>query len=171
MKQSERSKHWMEDALLQLMEQKNYSKITVKDITEKAGVSRLTFYRNFESKEDILKFHFECIFQNYENTLKKNIFSIREGVRQCFTYWKNLSKEILLLKKNNLTGVMFAPFDEYARRVLALGNQEDYYSDIQITFVIGGLFQTMLRLSSAEDWSVDEVTNAIMELIPENKPK
>ncbi len=44
-------------ALLLLMEQKNYNKITVTDITKKAGVSRMSFYRHFNSKDDVL---FKC---------------------------------------------------------------------------------------------------------------
>lgn len=44
-------------AMLLLMEQKSYDKITVTDITKKAGVSRMSFYRNFDSKDDVL---FKC---------------------------------------------------------------------------------------------------------------
>lgn len=42
-------------ALLLLMEQKNYQDITITDITKKAGVSRMAYYRNYASKEDILR--------------------------------------------------------------------------------------------------------------------
>ncbi len=50
MKQSERSKKWIEEALFVLLKQKPFSKITITDITKKAGVARLTFYRNFAKK-------------------------------------------------------------------------------------------------------------------------
>ena len=42
------------EALLILMESKPFARITVMELTEKAGVGRVTFYRNFESKEEVL---------------------------------------------------------------------------------------------------------------------
>ena len=36
------------------MEQHSYDQITVTDITKKAGVSRMSFYRHFDSKDDVI---------------------------------------------------------------------------------------------------------------------
>lgn len=41
-------------ALLKLIYIKPLSSITVSELCEKGGVSRMTFYRNYDSKEDIL---------------------------------------------------------------------------------------------------------------------
>ena len=45
----------IETALLFFMETKELSQITVSELVKKAGVSRNAFYRNYKSKEDILK--------------------------------------------------------------------------------------------------------------------
>lgn len=45
-------------ALTLLMEQKDFASITITDIAKKAGVSRMTYYRTYSSKEDILIQHF-----------------------------------------------------------------------------------------------------------------
>lgn len=42
-------------ALLKLMKTMSFEEITVTDITKKAGVSRMAYYRNYESKIDILE--------------------------------------------------------------------------------------------------------------------
>ena len=42
-------------ALTDLMSQKDYASITITEITQKAAVSRMTYYRNYSSKEDILR--------------------------------------------------------------------------------------------------------------------
>lgn len=42
------------DATILLLDKKPYEKITVSDITNKAGIARRTFYRNFREKNDIL---------------------------------------------------------------------------------------------------------------------
>ncbi len=42
------------EALLILMENLNFSDITISALTHKAGVSRVSFYRNYKSKEEVL---------------------------------------------------------------------------------------------------------------------
>ena len=48
----------MDEALILLLEKKEYSFITVKEICEKAGVNRSTFYLHYETIDDLLS---ECI--------------------------------------------------------------------------------------------------------------
>lgn len=44
-------------ALLRLMETKSYANISITDITNIAGVSRMAYYRNYKSKDEILIKH------------------------------------------------------------------------------------------------------------------
>lgn len=46
-------------ALTQLMKTMPYKDITITDITNKAGVSRMAYYRNYKDKDDILVKHVE----------------------------------------------------------------------------------------------------------------
>ena len=39
------------EALLQLMHTKDYNDISITDITARAGVSRMAYYRNYRSKD------------------------------------------------------------------------------------------------------------------------
>ncbi len=41
-------------ALIELMKVRDFHSITITDLTRKAGVSRMAYYRNYTSKEDIL---------------------------------------------------------------------------------------------------------------------
>ena len=45
----------MDEALLLLLEQKDYDTITVKEVCQKAGVNRSTFYLHYESMNDLLE--------------------------------------------------------------------------------------------------------------------
>ena len=45
----------MDEALLLLLEQKDYEFITVKEVCQKAGVNRSTFYLHYESMNDLLE--------------------------------------------------------------------------------------------------------------------
>lgn len=46
---------YMDEALLALLESKDYEYITVKEICQKAGVNRTTFYLHYETIDDLLK--------------------------------------------------------------------------------------------------------------------
>ncbi len=48
------------------MNKKNYENITITDIAERAGVTRINFYRNFNTKDDIVKQYVQNIFNEYK---------------------------------------------------------------------------------------------------------
>ena len=48
-------------ALVDMMKTRDWQAISVTDISKKAGVSRMTYYRNYSSKEDILNKYMEKI--------------------------------------------------------------------------------------------------------------
>ncbi|MBK8903498.1 MAG: TetR/AcrR family transcriptional regulator [Anaerolineaceae bacterium] len=53
-RRSQRSRQSLSDALVSLMVEKRYDKITVQDIIDRANVGRSTFYAHFRDKEDLL---------------------------------------------------------------------------------------------------------------------
>ena len=67
-------------ALMHLMGEHPYEKITVSEIVRRAGVSRTAFYRNYTDKEDIL--------HELGNRLIKSIAEICEKpeLHRCFPY-------------------------------------------------------------------------------------
>ena len=65
MNKAEYSKRSIAEALLQLMETEDYDRITIQQIVDAAGVSRMAFYRNFESKDQILQYHVDRITDEF----------------------------------------------------------------------------------------------------------
>ena len=60
-------------ALIELMKVRDYHSISITDITRKAGVSRMAYYRNYSSKEDILnKYMDEVGIAIHEKITKMN---------------------------------------------------------------------------------------------------
>ena len=51
------------DALFDLMAEKDLSKVTVSDIVSRAGVARMSFYRNFESKEEVIEEYVDAVYR------------------------------------------------------------------------------------------------------------
>ncbi len=52
--QSHSVRQLIREAFIRLMERKSYMDITVSDIVREAGVARVSFYRNFNSINDII---------------------------------------------------------------------------------------------------------------------
>ena len=58
-------------ALIELMKLQEYDSITITDITRKAGVSRMAYYRNYTSKEDILNKYMEEVAISIHERISK----------------------------------------------------------------------------------------------------
>lgn len=58
----------IKEALFVLMKEKTFDKITITEIITRAGVSRMGFYRNYESKESVIE---DFILTVFEDTIAK----------------------------------------------------------------------------------------------------
>lgn len=84
----------MYKALLWLMGTKPFSSISVSDITSAAGVSRMSFYRNYKSIEDILTEHLNEVVEEYKteeveenDTRSKQVFYEKKYMLHCFRFF------------------------------------------------------------------------------------
>lgn len=59
----DKSKYALSNALMALMQEKPYQKISIYEITRRAYVSRTTFYNHFNDKDDIIRYLLEDIFR------------------------------------------------------------------------------------------------------------
>lgn len=67
----------MDEALISLLKKKDFEFITVKEICEKAGVNRSTFYLHYENMGDILAEATEMINKRFREGYKKQLIDIR----------------------------------------------------------------------------------------------
>jgi AcrR family transcriptional regulator len=68
-------KESLREALLFLLSRKEYDKITITELCQKAGVSRMAFYGNFKSKDDILQ---ELVLEVYRDLVREMGSPFRE---------------------------------------------------------------------------------------------
>ena len=76
----------MYKALLRLMENKTFSSISVSDITSEARVSRMSFYRNYDSIENILTEHLAEVVEEYD-TEGRMAFYEKKYMLRCFRFF------------------------------------------------------------------------------------
>lgn len=100
-----RSQKLICESFLRLMYHKPYDKITITEICKGANLVRETFYRNFSSKEAIIKH----ILDHKFNELRKNHDSkseISDFFIHYFSYWKNNKDFLNYLIDNHLFSIM-----------------------------------------------------------------
>ncbi len=74
-KRAQQSSEWLVSALIRLMGTKSLGEITVTDLVQEAKVGRTTFYRCFDTIEDVLRYQCDLEFSECARYLKKSIFS------------------------------------------------------------------------------------------------
>jgi len=140
-----RSKEWILQALLEIMKIKDFHEITIKEINEKADISRQTFYRHFKSKEQVIVEYIESLYNDLDRELKvSKIQSIYEFAQVYYTFWLKHSDFLLTILKSK--GEVFLSNNYY----MFMKNQLDFIRDqyhfkkeMEIdyakNFIIGGL--------------------------------
>lgn len=71
----------MDEAFLELIETKDFSYITVKEICEKAGVNRSTFYLHYETIGDLLTESTEYIIRQFESAMPQDATGFLEKLQ------------------------------------------------------------------------------------------
>ena len=71
------------DALLQLMQKQDYNSISITDLTSRAGVSRMSYYRHYKSKDDILIDYMYRIVREYAAEFSGSSFLSDCTAAQC----------------------------------------------------------------------------------------
>ena len=129
-------KDYITDSLLSLIKTSTLDKITITDIIKKAGVSRVSFYRNFASKEDILDKYLTNVTDNF---IKSSNISFKKDSLEpyfitLFTHLENHKNFAYSLYKSNCLYLIENQF----RRIFYVKNPE--YDNYKKEFYVGGIF-------------------------------
>ena len=92
----------MDEALLILLEKKDFEFISVKEICDKAGVNRSTFYLHYENMDDLLKETIELINRKFNESFGKKIVNLNVSSREELFFIKDeyLIPYLNLIKKH-----------------------------------------------------------------------
>lgn len=144
-----RSKKQITDALLLLMEKYPYSEISVKQIVLETELVRKTFYRNFESKDDVLRSYIRTILRDYFDIVNN---ARGDVLTTIFEFAKKNKKLLKLLDKNDMMHFVLQGMNEFILSVKSEQNPElnpfsklfaGLDSDYLITLNIGGIWNVI----------------------------
>lgn len=142
------------EALFRLMNQKNYSDITTTELIREAKVARATFYRNFYTKEDIIKYFLDLLqkelFIQLPETQRKivsleNLFApklMTQILELSFSYALKNKFYLVTLYKNGLGDVAQNTLNVFATNITVEQNSDSYY---RLLFLQGAAYNLLMQ--------------------------
>lgn len=107
-KRARRSAERLCRALLDNLELKDLHSITVSDLHQVSGVSRATFYRLFDTINDVVAYQCDRLYDDLSEWIRQNPgVSLRDISLELIRRWIALPRFMETLVKNNLIGVLF----------------------------------------------------------------
>lgn len=135
-------------ALMAVMEKKDFKNISITEVAQKAGVSRMAFYRNYQILEDVLTEHLEEMFAEYSILLASNEVSNYEMTRLYFYYFRQHQAFINNLLRSKLTHLILEQsvefLDEFSQSIVCTINCTPEFERYNIRFIAGGIFNVLM---------------------------
>lgn len=145
-KQVLRSREWITNALMKLMEHKPYTSITVSDIADEADVARITFYRNFDTKEDIIMRKKQEVYDIAMSRLNDmSGYSALEAIQSLVQVFKEYSIFFGQLIKHNLEYLIPKDFDKEISNILLKAFKINTTDPYRVKFYEGALIAVILE--------------------------
>ncbi|MCB2309384.1 TetR/AcrR family transcriptional regulator [Clostridium estertheticum] len=169
---SEKSKMWMENTLIKLMETEVYNEITIQEITDNAGLSRRTFYRNYSSKEEIIEQLFVKIWNEYEVLItSQDDLSMPNVTRVFFTIMTRHIDFLLIVNHHHLLPIFLTKVDEllppifYETKGKTMPFNKESIS-YALSFGTGGLMRILIKwLNDDQRKSPDEMALIVNDMM------
>lgn len=182
---SKRSRRDLANAFVLLLQEKDFDSITIKDIVERAMVSRLTFYNQFKDKYELLEYIFktsvEYMATNIDKDLErnpkdlskeeiikitiKNIVHVLYTNKDLVNKWieNDKSKAIYWCLTNFVKDVVFFIINENKQKFEMLFNHNA--ENIFVYFVAGGFTYSLYENEFKDVKSEEELTDEIFDFI------
>lgn len=154
-------------ALMRLLGEKSFQDISIGELCKVAGVSRMTYYRSYRCKEEILFQHLEECFAVYWADLKgKETPEFYDAALSFFQFWSGAEKEFLLaIIRSGLASCLMDQFYNYLEQILALVAENRILAPYMKSFLAGGLYKMLIDwIENGADVSSEEMAGLLISL-------
>ena len=165
------SKEWLLNALLQLMKEKKYNDITIKELTKRADLDRKTFYRHFKDKDELLMLPMAEAFEQYVIDLQKlpDSKTTKDILIVYFQICLRHMDFLVLLHANDLLLIVLVKFQEYLhilQDIFANDSNMRKRTSYETSFQVGGFWNvTMQWIISGAKETPEEMSEIISSII------
>ena len=161
------TKNCLASAFVELLEEKEYNDISIQNIVDKAGFSRMAYYRNFKDKDEILQYFLVSYTEEFIKESKIDFSNL--GAEEFFTLiFEHLGKEktrhiFAVLHKRGLVYLLY-------RQFLSFFNPKDKDENriYDHRFIAGGVFGVYIRWQKrGYQETPEELTQIVMKFLPD----
>lgn len=129
-RQREQSGRMIEEALFELMREKDFAQITVSEIADRADVGRRTFYRLYTGKEEVLRSRIKKLGGDYRSghSLLES-YDIARISREYFSFWYQYRDLLLLMHESGLDEMLFYEISRVSTEVIKSRIRDEQLKD------------------------------------------
>jgi len=107
-------KKCLRDSYFSLLNEKNTENISVSEIVKLAGLSRMSFYRYYQTKDDIVRQYIDDSSQEFIEELKRNpIKTPQVPATLLFSYFRSNKNRIKIIIEQGLFHLFFESFSQF----------------------------------------------------------
>ncbi len=156
------------EALFELMDRKEFSKISVKELCAEAMVSRQTFYSLFACKEEVIELELDTHFERYLEQFKSRRTepTLKGLCKSIIIYLFEQKKTIELIVRQHLESLLTKKIEQYLselNRLFYRGQQDN--PDYAIAFWAGALMGIISLAVKNNDFENVEKLSDLIEKI------
>jgi AcrR family transcriptional regulator len=144
-KQIDASKQMIASAFFKLLRAHDFNEITLSEIAAHAGVTRMTLYRHFKSKEKIILYKAQTTLEEIKAKIPDGNNSMKELIFHRLELIKNLPHLAILLRSREIEEILnkfrMESFKEKFERLVGHRYEDDPYT---FHFYFGGI-NSMIR--------------------------
>ncbi|MBE6024537.1 MAG: TetR/AcrR family transcriptional regulator [Cellulosilyticum sp.] len=160
-------------ALISILEHKSMEDITITSLVKVANVSRMTFYKYYASKQEVLAdYMYEIVHAYMEDAARRgDIGKFREQkhICHCFTFFKQYSHTIMTLVKANMYSVIINAINDYMDYYV-LSSKD--YSKYELYYYAGALCNTYIKwIEGGMAETAEEISTVVYKHINRGKEK
>lgn len=155
----------MDEAFLELLDEKDLPFITVKEICRRAGVNRSTFYLHYETIDDLLRESVEHTYSRFLEHMKKDSKSFIDRIPYCSLEELYLITPEYLVPYLNFIKEHRRPFLASIKNAKVLRLDEGY--DKMFRFVITPILERFNVPKENRKYMMSFYINGIMAIIAE----
>lgn len=159
------TREWITIALLELLQTKKISKLTISELVKKAGVSRMAFYRNYESLEHVLVEYYEPKFADIFNKIafKRNH---EQKITDMTNFFLELSHDFQLAIESDYTGLLYQIFKNHITQfydeIIPFPDWTGAKRDYWIHFMSAGVFEIwVMWIKNGQKETIEEISTLI----------
>lgn len=163
-----KSQKLIAESFFELLQEKAYYDVSIKEICSKAGISRQTFYSLYGTKEDVIRFYLAETFAEWRRQAKTNGVSSLYDLILFFLLGITEDEKLSQLYSSEVLGGILADIlkEHLDKTILYERGSISVGDSVANSFIAGGLTMAFKQWHADEDKiSIEDVTMFVIKIL------